>query len=60
MNNANTAIPKPFEETTLEEIDRVIGINLRGVLATTQAALKHMKDGGRIIDRFGGCAVCTG
>src|SRR5271155_318419 len=49
VNNAGTAIPKPFEETTLEEMDRVIDINLRGVLATTQAALKHMNDGGRII-----------
>src|SRR6202158_1037262 len=49
VNRAGTGIPKPFEETTLEEMDRVIDINLRGVLATTQAALKHMNDGGRII-----------
>ncbi len=49
VNNAGTAIPKTFEETTLEEMDRVIDINLRGVLATTQAALKHMESGGRII-----------
>src|SRR5260370_13926576 len=49
VNNAGTAIPKPFEETTLEEMDRVIDINLRGTMATTQAALKHMKSGGRII-----------
>jgi len=49
VNNAGTAIPAPFEEATLEEIDRVIDINLRGVLVATQAALKHMPDGGRII-----------
>jgi 3-oxoacyl-[acyl-carrier protein] reductase len=49
VNNAGTAIPKPFEESTLEEMDRVLDINVRGVFATTQAALKHMKDGGRII-----------
>jgi 3-oxoacyl-[acyl-carrier protein] reductase len=49
VNNAGTAIPKTFEETTLEEMDRVIDINVRGVFATTQAALKHMKDGGRVI-----------
>ena len=49
MNNAGTAIPKTFEETTLEEMNRVIDINIRGILATTQAALKHMKSGGRII-----------
>jgi 3-oxoacyl-[acyl-carrier protein] reductase len=49
VNNAGTAIPKTFEETTPEEMDRVIDINVRGVFATTQAALKHMKAGGRII-----------
>src|SRR5467141_4406512 len=49
VNNAGTAIPKTFEETTLEEMDRMIDINVRGTLATTQAALKHMKSGGRII-----------
>jgi 3-oxoacyl-[acyl-carrier protein] reductase len=49
VNNAGTAIPKTFEETTLEEMDRVIDINVRGTFAATQAALKHMKNGGRII-----------
>jgi 3-oxoacyl-[acyl-carrier protein] reductase len=49
VNNAGTAIPKTFEETTPEELDRVIDVNIRGVFAATQAALKHMKDGGRII-----------
>jgi 3-oxoacyl-[acyl-carrier protein] reductase len=49
VNNAGTAIPKPFEETTLEELDRVIAINIRGVFIATQAALKHMKSGARII-----------
>jgi 3-oxoacyl-[acyl-carrier protein] reductase len=49
VNNAGTAIPKPFEEATLEEMDRVLDINVRGVLVTTQAALKHMTSGGRII-----------
>src|SRR3981189_1938692 len=49
VNNAGTAIPKTFETTTLEEMDRVIDINVRGALAATQAALKYMKEGGRII-----------
>ena len=49
VNNAGTAIPKPFEEATLEEMDRVIDINVRGVYVATQAALKHMKSGGRVI-----------
>ncbi|ERR1700760_4369083 len=49
VNNAGTAIPKKFEESTLEELDRVIDLNIRGVFVTTQAALKQMNDGGRII-----------
>jgi 3-oxoacyl-[acyl-carrier protein] reductase len=49
VNNAGTAIPKTFEETTLEEMDRVLDINVRGVFIATQAALKQMKSGGRII-----------
>jgi 3-oxoacyl-[acyl-carrier protein] reductase len=49
VNNAGTAIPKKFEETTIEELDRVIDINLRGAFVATQAALKHMNEGGRII-----------
>jgi 3-oxoacyl-[acyl-carrier protein] reductase len=54
VNNAGTAIPKRFEETTLEELDRVININVRGTMVATQATLKHMKSGGRII-MIGSC-----
>ena len=54
VNNAGTAIPKKFEETTLEELDQVINLNIRGVFVTTQAALKHMNDGGRIVT-IGSC-----
>jgi len=54
VSNAGTAIPKPFEETTLEEIDRVIDINIRGAFVVTKAALKRMTQGGRII-MIGSC-----
>jgi 3-oxoacyl-[acyl-carrier protein] reductase len=54
VNNAGTAIPKTFEETTLEELDRLIDVNVRGTFVATQAALKHMKSGGRII-MIGSC-----
>lgn len=54
VNNAGTAIPKPFEESSLEEIDRMLNINVRGVLVTTKAALKHMSAGARIIT-IGSC-----
>jgi 3-oxoacyl-[acyl-carrier protein] reductase len=54
VNNAGTAIPNKFEDATLEELDRVIDINVRGTFIATQAALKHMNDGGRII-MIGSC-----
>jgi 3-oxoacyl-[acyl-carrier protein] reductase len=54
VNNAGTAIPKKFEETTLEEIDHMLDLNVRGVFVATQAALKHMNNGGRII-MIGSC-----
>jgi 3-oxoacyl-[acyl-carrier protein] reductase len=54
VNNAGTAIPKPFEATSLDELDLMIDLNFRGVLVATQAALKHMKSGGRII-MIGSC-----
>jgi 3-oxoacyl-[acyl-carrier protein] reductase len=54
VNNAGVAIPKRFDETSLAELDKVIDINVRGTFVVTQAALKHMNDGGRII-MIGSC-----
>jgi 3-oxoacyl-[acyl-carrier protein] reductase len=54
VNNAGTAIPKKFEDATLEEIDLMLDLNVRGVFVATQAALKHMNNGGRII-MIGSC-----
>jgi 3-oxoacyl-[acyl-carrier protein] reductase len=54
VNNAGTAIPKPFEETSVEEMEHVINLNIRGVFLTTHAALKHMNFNGRII-MIGSC-----
>jgi 3-oxoacyl-[acyl-carrier protein] reductase len=54
VNNAGTAIPKPFEEATIEELDQVLDLNVRGMFVATLAALKHLKTGGRII-MIGSC-----
>jgi 3-oxoacyl-[acyl-carrier protein] reductase len=54
VNNAGTAIAKKFEETTLRELDQMIHLNIRGVFVATQAALKHMRNNGRIIT-IGSC-----
>jgi len=42
------------EETTLADFDRVFAVNVRGAFVATQAALKHIKSGGRII-MIGSC-----
>jgi 3-oxoacyl-[acyl-carrier protein] reductase len=54
VNNAGIATPKLFEDATLEEMDRQISINIRGVFVASQAALKHLPKGGRIIN-IGSC-----
>jgi 3-oxoacyl-[acyl-carrier protein] reductase len=54
VNNAGTVIPMPVEETTLADFDRVFAVNVRGTFVATQAALKHIKSGGRII-MIGSC-----
>jgi len=54
VNNAGTAVPKKFEEATLEELDRLIDLNIRGTFIATHAALKQMKNGGRIVT-MGSC-----
>jgi 3-oxoacyl-[acyl-carrier protein] reductase len=54
VNNAGTAIPMKIEETTLADFDHVFAVNVRGAFVATQAALKHIKSGGRII-MIGSC-----
>jgi len=54
VNNAGTIIPAKVEETTLADFDRVFAVNVRGTFVATQAALKHLKPGGRII-MIGSC-----
>src|SRR5437588_5435778 len=54
VNHAGTVIPMTVEETPLADFDRVFAVNVRGVFVATQAALKHLKTGGRII-MIGSC-----
>lgn len=49
VNNAGVLLPGSFAEQPLEEIDLQLDINVRGVFVITQAALKHIPNGGRII-----------
>src|SRR5215831_401239 len=49
VNNAGIAIIKPFDEFSIEEFDRMLAVNVRGVFAAVKEASQHMNEGGRII-----------
>jgi 3-oxoacyl-[acyl-carrier protein] reductase len=49
VNNAGIFPFGPIDDVSLEEIDRALGIHARAVYLASQAAVRHMTDGGRII-----------
>ncbi|MEC4589759.1 SDR family oxidoreductase [Nitrospirillum amazonense] len=49
VNNAGIISYGTVEEVTLEQIDAMLAVNVRGVILATQAALPYMSEGGRII-----------
>lgn len=49
-NNAGGGAFGPLHEQSLEEIDRMLLVNVRGVTLTTRAVLPHLGDGARIIN----------
>ena len=50
VNNAGVLAIAPIEEMSLQDFDRTVAVNVRAVFVATQAAVKHMKEGGRIIN----------
>ena len=51
VNNAAVFITKPFSESTIEDIDQVVNINLKGAMYCTFNALKIIKPNiGRVIN----------
>jgi 3-oxoacyl-[acyl-carrier protein] reductase len=49
VNNAGIAVVAPLDDFSLDDFDRMVAVNVRGVFATIQAASRHMGAGGRII-----------
>ena len=45
VSNAGIMVEKPLAETTMEDFDRVIAINLRGVFLTAKSALPYFRKG---------------
>ncbi|MFI1929929.1 SDR family NAD(P)-dependent oxidoreductase [Streptomyces sp. NPDC020330] len=54
VNNAGVFPYGPIEGVTLEEIDRTLAVHVRAVFVATQAALRHLGHGGRVIS-IGSC-----
>jgi 3-oxoacyl-[acyl-carrier protein] reductase len=50
VNNAGAFAVVPFDKFTLEDLDRMIAVNIRGVFVATQEAVRHMREGGRVIN----------
>ena len=50
VNNAGIARQGSVEEITLEDIDALLNVNVRGVILASQAAIPHLGSGGRIIN----------
>jgi len=54
VNNAGIAIGGTPDDYTEADFDRMVDVNIKGVFAGVQAALPHLKSGGRIIN-IGSC-----
>jgi 3-oxoacyl-[acyl-carrier protein] reductase len=50
VNNAGIAVMGLIDDYRLEDLDRTLAVNVRAVFVATQAAVKHMQAGGRIIN----------
>jgi 3-oxoacyl-[acyl-carrier protein] reductase len=50
VNNAGIAIYAPIDDAEFADYERTIAVNVTGVFATTHEALRHMGEGGRIIN----------
>jgi 3-oxoacyl-[acyl-carrier protein] reductase len=50
VNNAGVLAFVPIDDLTLADFDRTFAVNVRAVFVATQAAVKHMQTGGRIIN----------
>jgi 3-oxoacyl-[acyl-carrier protein] reductase len=50
VNNAGVFLGGHVTEFALADFDKTIAVNLRAVFAATQAAVRHLPDGGRVIN----------
>ncbi|MBE8998073.1 3-oxoacyl-ACP reductase FabG [Nostoc sp. LEGE 12447] len=49
VNNAGVATLAPIDQFSMDDFDRLIAVNIKGVFVATQEAVRHMGEGGRIV-----------
>jgi len=49
VNNAGIIALAPIEQFSLEDFEKLIAVNVRGLFVATQEAARHLREGGRII-----------
>ena len=49
VNNAGMAINGAIDDYRFEDFERMLAVNVTGVFVATQEAVRHMREGGRII-----------
>jgi 3-oxoacyl-[acyl-carrier protein] reductase len=54
VNNAGIARGGPVADASLADIDALLAVNIRSVILASQAAIKHLPEGGRIVS-IGSC-----
>jgi 3-oxoacyl-[acyl-carrier protein] reductase len=50
VNSAGVLLMGPIDQFSLEDFDKTVAVNVRGVFVAAKAAVAHMGDGGRIIN----------
>lgn len=50
VNNAGIAISGAFDDYASSDFDRMVAVNVKAIFTAVQASLKHLKEGGRIIN----------
>jgi len=50
VNNAGIAAVAPIDKFSMEDFEKSFAINVRGYFVATQEAIKHMGNGGRVIN----------
>jgi NAD(P)-dependent dehydrogenase (short-subunit alcohol dehydrogenase family) len=50
VNNAGIFAGGPLDEISVEELDRILAVDVRAVFLASQAAARHMTSGGRIVN----------